>query len=1673
MRQTRHFLLLALVLGIALPVFAEGTKQMSPQPTDSVGLVINNNLYGNFASVGGPADSRLLVRIGEDATERIHLGFSRGTPNYNGFHDGPTLDFYYRVVAPSGAAGAWQAVNATTAITTHQQAVDGPAALAKNGGGYTSFVYTPTEGGGDYAIEISTLNNGANGGAFYIPFFDVTVAAGATPAAKPGRLYSRNWALVTPPVLRQPDPIPAGFDFFSRAFYGKFFVYSQLGFVSEVNFGRTAAQPNGSQFRPAVFNITFNEEGVYTTGDVAYDLKSVNSARQLNSKYEIFVQDPDNDLYPDGEYGTMLQIAGEYPKLIGCAAESEYAMRVAVTKPGVIEVLFDEDQASGAGLYDPGTADRLIMYRVEPKPGERAPFVRDIPWDGLNGLGADISTNPTFSVETTYGQVGYHLPIYDGEYLENGFDVTLLRPTPPNGYQVAMQFDDSDIDVNAAQDNSYPTSDLNGCQAPCHRWDRLEFGNENTINTYWYARREFDQQTFTIEVPATCGTTPTGLEFRGRVFDDADGSFVQNNGESGVSGIDVALYYDANGDGIPDPSELTGTTATTDANGDYILATTAPTGSTTVTQTLNAANADGMDLDGTYYSQFNGVGQYGDAGTTPNGPMTTGMRFDGLSIPPGANITGVTLDIAYLRRLVGSTNGAITLDIAGVLEADAPLFSGTNQPSGATTTTNTTSITIPAGTAANAQFSVAGLAAAVQEIVNLPGYQLGNPFAFVVSSASTTENVDLHGAGSAFAPALSITYAGPILPANYIVTIDGQATTNGLRVVSDSVEHATVTQTQDIVDNLNFRLAADRDGDGTIDGVDLDNDNDGTPDALETGTYTFSPTGDEDGDGILNFEDLDDAVAGFTAADDANNDGVLDGYDTDGDGVIDAYDLDSDNDGITDLVEAGGIDADGDGVADDLTDDDGDGLVDTYDNNDTDGPLGSGVDQTSPNTSSLVDRDADGVNDYAAGGVDSDGDGIPNSVDLDSDNDGITDAVEAGAIDANGDGRADNFADTDDDGLNDNVDGDVGNDGTAENTANAIAPSDADGDGIANHLDLDSDNDGLADVVEALGVDADGDGRIDDTADADNDGLADSVDGDDDATAAANDGNGALVVTDASGNVVDTKTNQGVDFDGDGFANWLDRDSDNDGIADLLEAGVPASADADQDGRIDVTATFDTDGDGLADAYDGDANDGPTGTGNATDGAAVAMTKPDADDDGSAVAEGYADTYTGSDGDGLPDYRDLDSDDDGLTDVVEQAAGSTSVDAATGALDGQMENPAGVDFVANTTYAPLDTDGDGVPDYRDIDADNDGIPDNLEATCTGCATAAGFSGSDTNVNGVDDAFENLTAANATGGANVGTTPVEQATDADATVDYLDTDTDGDTAYDWTEGFDVDADGSVRQEFLNIATSYAANVNAADYPATDTDGDGYPDWLDNLDGPGVTENVRPPFLTPTNAAYWVDANGNGLADLLDAAAGGTTTSLPDADAANDADWRDISAAAVLPVDLISFSAEADICDVIVKWSATSEQRFAYYEVLEANAGGDFTAAARTYPAGSSVESVNAYAERIDGREGTRYFQLRMVDLDGTTTVSEVIAVTTNCDRVGATGKVYPNPVAQDDRITVENFPAGEVTLRDVSGRTVRTVIAGGAERFEIDLAGLTPGVYALSDAYGRTQRVVIR
>ncbi|MGB5666001.1 MAG: hypothetical protein WBM53_04075, partial [Maribacter sp.] len=349
---------------------------------------------------------------------------------------------------------------------------------------------------------------------------------------------------------------------------------------------------------------------------------------------------------------------------------------------------------------------------------------------------------------------------------------------------------------------------------------------------------------------------------------------------------------------------------------------------------------------------------------------------------------------------------------------------------------------------------------------------------------------------------------------------------------------------------------------------------------------------------------------------------------------------------------------------------------------------------------SLEARSTDNtINLVANTDTDTDGDGVLDKDDIDDDGDGIIDAIE----DANYDG--DNKPSTN--------------------------PTDNDGDGVPNYLDIDSDNDGILDNVEAqttsgyiepCGVDSDGNGL-------------------DDHYEETPGSCGGLVP---------------IDTDGDHIPDYLDIDSDNDGILDNVEAQTSVD--------FQAPCGMDSDGNGLDDHYEVHPGSG----------------------------EGI--TPLDTDYDHHPDFRDIDSDNDGILDNVEAQTSDDfqapcGMDSDGNGLDDHYEDHPG----SGEGITPINSDSDINPNFRDIDSDDDGIPDNVEGQ-----TTAGYvppTGSDDDNDGLDNAYE--------GANDDGLTPVN--TDGTDEPDYLDDDSDNDLVPDNNEGNDFNFDGIPDQTYTGIDT----------------------------------------------------------------------------------------------------------------------------------------------------------------------------------------------------------------------------------------------------------------------------
>lgn len=527
--------------------------------------------------------------------------------------------------------------------------------------------------------------------------------------------------------------------------------------------------------------------------------------------------------------------------------------------------------------------------------------------------------------------------------------------------------------------------------------------------------------------------------------------------------------------------------------------------------------------------------------------------------------------------------------------------------------------------------------------------------------------------------------------------------------------------------------------------------------------------------------------------------------------------------------------------------------------------------------------------------------------------------------------------------------------------------TDTDRDCVADVDDIDDDNDGILDIVESGGcdplLDSDGDG-IPNYKDSNAPGCQPWVD-------CNNDG-----------------INDNYDWDRDGIINELDLDSDNDGILDVQETRADNAVDNNRDGMVDGV---DVDGDGLLSTAD--ANDNVIG--------GPGLTPQDLDRDGK------------------PNYLDLDSDGDGLTDITEALelydtdglTAGTDVDtdgvrAKGGLYTNVDDNADNFNGFGAKGIKLKDFDGDGKPNPYDVDSDQDGITDNVEGqpTCSNkvpCTT-------DVDGDGVGDCYD-VNTSNCTSRTSGGITPYDK--DGDGTPDIYDLDTDNDGAPDINEG--SGREGGFVEDY------------------TDVDGDGLIGEFDNF-------NINTALSNFTNNVAHGNMGPNG--NLDGPIPSGSLAELPQSQVGScpnvDRDWRNVS---ILPVTLMEFKGNLNNSIVNLQWKVTNEVNVERYIIERSTNGTNFTAigAVNATAASTSIKDYQ-HADNIASLNTTIvYYRLITEDKGGSKAYSNTLVF--RLGKAKSTMAINPNPASNFFNVRVQATKEGNAVVRvlDMTGRVVLT------------------------------------
>ena len=469
------------------------------------------------------------------------------------------------------------------------------------------------------------------------------------------------------------------------------------------------------------------------------------------------------------------------------------------------------------------------------------------------------------------------------------------------------------------------------------------------------------------------------------------------------------------------------------------------------------------------------------------------------------------------------------------------------------------------------------------------------------------------------------------------------------------------------------------------------------------------------------------------------------------------------------------------------------------------------------------------------------------------------------ATDTDSDGFYDVFIDTDGDGLVNRIDEDDDGDGyeTYKEDYNSSGGrggdgdpmnDDFDGDGIADYLDDDDDDDGVPSFYERkydlLDPGDPSDNLNHRNIDSDNDDIDDLCEWDFPACAAKE-------------LPADFDKPQNWDLPADLLIDALDSDDDNDGIPTLVEGADSVDAEPPEDFQCDVDPGW---GSGRCEPYDDTDPDHPDLTVRSLGLVLPNYLDLDSDNDGKLDSE----ELTGDDdNDGVPNFLDCndcdgpnaDPDQDGIVTRIEVSLKSDPFDPDTDG-DGVYDNFELIDLTPDETditrkeWESFDTDGDGKNDVDDVDDDGDGVNTIFELNPSERTdyTDDGDPSDAENTDGDDEA-------------------------ADAKVpDYLDNDDDGDTLLTKDELNQLGRDE-------NSDPPYVDDGDPSD--ADDTDGDGIPDYRDpddigplgDLDSDGLINEFEDAIGSSSRST---DTDGDGVLDADEVDTSKSADDQPDTD-----------------------------------------------------------------------------------------------------------------------------------------------------------------------------------------------
>lgn len=163
--------------------------------------------------------------------------------------------------------------------------------------------------------------------------------------------------------------------------------------------------------------------------------------------------------------------------------------------------------------------------------------------------------------------------------------------------------------------------------------------------------------------------------------------------------------------------------------------------------------------------------------------------------------------------------------------------------------------------------------------------------------------------------------------------------------------------------------------------------------------------------------------------------------------------------------------------------------------------------------------------------------------------------------------------------------------------------------------------------------------------------------------------------------------------------------------------------------------------------------------------------------------------------------------------------------------------------------------------------------------------------------------------------------------------------------------------------------------------------------------------------------------------------------------------------VLPVTLLSFSAQKQNNTVLLKWQTTNEINNSYFGIERSADSKAFTSISKINAANTGHVNNYSFTDNLP-LQGINYYRLKQVDNDGSFAYSEIESA--DLTNSSSEFSVLPNPATNTIKIIIPSCNAiSTIALYDMSGRRImREAVAASINSKIFNISRLAPGVYNL-------------